>query len=186
MEAAKPLVRRMAKRADLLTVSTPVLARRFGRLNQNVRVVRNAVDASLYTATEPSPIGEKVRVVYYGNASRMRDYEGYPSAAVRDLGKSVRTVFLGAQNGEPKGWDETLPYVRGLPEFARALANTHGDIGLAPVLGDDFDRAKSELHWLEYSAAGMATIASRFNGDGPYSVIRDGIDGVLARGRAEW
>lgn len=200
MEAAKPLVRRMAARADLVTVSTPELARRFGPLNANVRVVRNAVDASLYLPTEPRPDGDRVRVVYYGNASRMRDYEGYPDvsgrwqsgypkAAVKDHGQSVRTVFLGAENGQPTGWDETLPYVKGIEAFARALGNTHGDVGLAPVLGDDFDRAKSELHWLEYSAAGMATIATRCNGGpdaGPYNVIRDGVDGVLAKGRQEW
>jgi glycosyltransferase involved in cell wall biosynthesis len=128
----------------------------------------------------------------------MRDYEGYPNeltskweggyprAAVKDHGQRVRTIFLGAENGQPTGWDETRPYVRGIPAFARALGNTHGDVGIASVLGDDFDRAKSELHFLEYSAAGMATIATRCHGDGPYNVIRDGVDGVLAHGRQGW
>jgi spore maturation protein CgeB len=32
----------------------------------------------------------------------------------------------------------------------------------------------------------MAVIAQRFNGEGPYSVIRDGVDGILARGAQEW
>lgn len=200
MDAAQPLVRRMAKRADLVTVSTPVLARHFEPLNPNVRVIRNAIDAAMYIPTEPRPEGDKARVTYYGNASRMRDYEGYPDlsgkwqggypkAAVRDHARSVRTVFLGAENGQPRGFDETRPYVRGIPEFARVLANTHGDVGLAPVFGDSFDQCKSELHWLEYSAAGMATIATRYNGGpdaGPYNIIRDGVDGVLAKGRQEW
>jgi glycosyltransferase involved in cell wall biosynthesis len=197
MTAAEGMVKRMARRADLLTVSTPTLARRFGRLNPNVRVVRNAVDASLYVPTEPRPEGERSRVVYYGNSSRMRDYAGYPDlsgkwsggypkAAVQDHRQRLHTIFLGAENGQPRGFDETRPYVRGLPEFAQALGNTHGDVGLAPVFGDEFDRSKSELHWLEYTAAGMATIATRYNGDGPYNVIRDGVDGVLAKGRQEW
>jgi hypothetical protein len=199
MDAAQPLVRRMVKRADLVTVSTPVLAQRFGRLNPRVRVVRNAIDASLYVATTPRPEG-KARVVYYGNSGRLRDLVGYPDvsgrwrggyplAALRDHRQSAHTVFLGSESGPVPGFDETLPFVKGIPEFARALGNTHGDIGLAPVFGDSFDQAKSELHWLEYTASGMATIASRFNGGpdaGPYNQIRHMQDGILARGRAEW
>jgi hypothetical protein len=60
------------------------------------------------------------------------------------------------------------------------------DIGIAPLVGDDFDRAKSELHWLEYSAVGAATIASRTRPPGPFDVIRDGVDGLLVHGRAAW
>jgi glycosyltransferase involved in cell wall biosynthesis len=118
---------------------------------------------------------------------------GYPYKAVSELRRQVRTVFLGA---EPKTYDsiarlftEVRPYVTGIPEFAKALANAHGDIGLSPLLGDSFDQAKSELHWLEYSLAGCATIATRYNGgpdNGPYNGIRHGVDGVLAKGRQEW
>jgi spore maturation protein CgeB len=61
---------------------------------------------------------------------------------------------------------------------------------MAPVLGvGGFDACKSELHWLEYTAAGAATIATRYSGgtdSGPYNVIRHGVDGVLAKGRQEW
>jgi Glycosyl transferase family 2/Glycosyl transferases group 1 len=73
-----------------------------------------------------------------------------------------------------------------VPGFARALAAIRPDIGLAPVVGDDFDRAHSELHWLEYTMVGAATVASRTMGGGPYDVIRDGADGLLARNKAEW
>jgi hypothetical protein len=51
---------------------------------------------------------------------------------------------------------------------------------------DDFDQAKSELHWLEYAMTGAAFIGERFRGDGPYQMVREGVDGMLARGRGEW
>jgi hypothetical protein len=70
--------------------------------------------------------------------------------------------------------------------FAARLAAARPAVGLAPVGQDDFSRAHSELHWLEYSLAGAATVASRTMGGGPYDVIRDGIDGLLARNKAEW
>ena len=33
---------------------------------------------------------------------------------------------------------------------------------------------------------GAAFVGERFKGDGPYSMVREGIDGLLARGRQEW
>jgi hypothetical protein len=84
-------------------------------------------------------------------------------------------------------FDEQHEYLANIPEFCRKLANLHGDIGIAPLGGDDFDLAKSELHWLEYALTDMAFIGQRYPGsDGPYSVVRHGVDGLLARGAQEW
>src|SRR5690606_40535507 len=54
-----------------------------------------------------------------------------------------------------------------------------------PTLFRSFDRCKSELHWLEYAMSDMAFIGERFRGEGRYQVIRDGVDGLLARGAQE-
>ena len=82
--------------------------------------------------------------------------------------------------------DEAHPYVAEVRGFARQLVAARPAIGLAPVGQDDFSRGHSELHWLEYSLAGAATVASRTMGGGPYDVIRDGVDGLLARNKAQW
>ena len=82
--------------------------------------------------------------------------------------------------------DEVRPWVDGLAAFGGALAAARPDIGLAPLLDEPFNRAKSELHWLEYSMAGAATVATSFGPAGPYDVIRDGVDGLLATSRADW
>ena len=200
--AELPLIEEMAKRADLITTSTPVIANRYARFNDDIRVIRNALDLSLYRADTERP-DTKQRLVYYGNTARLRDYIGFPvsgtnkieggyaAKAVQDLQANLHRIFLGVSEGTDHQFqglfDETIPYVEGIPEFCRALANTHPDIGIAPVLGDDFDQAKSELHWMEYSALGAATIATKYRGgSGPYDVIRDGVDGLLARTRQEW
>jgi hypothetical protein len=200
--AERDLIREMSLRADLLTVATPTLARSYGRYNRNVRVIRNAIDPDLYVKDVPRPAGDKPRLVYYGSTARMRDYggrwitgrrddgPGYAMQAIEDQRKNLTTVFLGTNPGSEevidRYFDEQTPYITGIAAFAKALANSHGDIGVAPLGGDDFDRAKSELHWLEYAMSDMAVIAQRFNGEGPYSVIRDGVDGILARGAQEW
>jgi hypothetical protein len=193
---------KMVRRADLVTVATPTLARYFSNLNPNTRVIRNSINPDLYKASVARPAGDLPRVLYYGQAARLRDYAGYPDDitvkwdggyarwAVEEHRKGLRRVFMGAKPGEEtriisKYFDEVLPYAE-IANFPQALSNAYPDIGLAPLGGDKFDQGKSELHWLEYSLAGAATIAYRYNNDGPYNMIRDGVDGVLARGRQEW
>jgi hypothetical protein len=82
--------------------------------------------------------------------------------------------------------DEAYPDIADGPAFARAIAAIRPDIGLAPVVDDDFGRAQSELRYLGYTMAGAATIASRTTGGGPYDFIRDGVDGILAGDDAAW
>lgn len=199
----RDLIRDMAMRADILTVSTPVLARSYGYYNPRIRVIRNAIDPDLYVKDTPRPEGDKPRLVYYGSTARLRDYMGatdelthkwvggYAQRAVDAHRDKLTRVFLGTNPGTEqiidRMFDEQHPYVTNIPEFCRALANSHGDIGIAPLGGDDFDHAKSELHWLEYALTDMAFIGQRYPGhEGPYNVVRHGTDGLLARGAQEW
>ncbi len=86
-----------------------------------------------------------------------------------------------------KFFDEAYPYVENIRQFAETLTGSHPDIGIAPLGGDDFDRCKSELHWLEYAMAGAAFIGEAFRyGEAPYSMVNHGVDGLLARGRQQW
>lgn len=198
MSVERDLVERMVRRADLVTVSTPVLAAVYGRYNRSVRVVRNAIDPSWYAPRpDEAVLPGDPRLLYYGGALRMRDYAVCRDAVDETKRRfpDARRVWLGATGGSARSGspadviaavDETLPFVPGVSAFAQALVAAQPDIGLAPVVGDDFDRAKSELHWLEYSMAGAATVASRTMQGGPYDVIRDGVDGLLARSKADW
>lgn len=200
-----PLIKRMVSRADLMTVSTKPISDAYQHLNPNFRIIRNAIDPSIYTSDRPRPDhgGELPRVVYYGSTARMRDYGGYPEGprgkwtggyagkAIQDLRKELWNVFIGVNPGTEHViapfFNEAYPYVENIRQFAETLTGSHADIGIAPLGGDDFDRCKSELHWLEYAAVGAAFIGERFRpGDAPYSMVREGVDGLLARGRGEW
>ena len=197
----RDLIADMTRRADLVTVAMPALAEEYGRYNDNIRVIRNAIDPTLYVADAPRPEGDKPRLVYYGSTARLRDYAGFPTdrgkweggharAAVDAHRRLLHRVFLGTNPGTEhvvgQLFDEQYNSIEGIAAFSRGLANLHGDIGIAPLLGDDFDRCKSELHWLEYAMTDMAFIGQRFRGEGPYQVVRDGVDGLLARGAQEW
>jgi glycosyltransferase involved in cell wall biosynthesis len=71
-----------------------------------------------------------------------------------------------------------IPYEE-VPEAIRAF-----DIGVMPLLGSDWDRGKCAGKALEYMAAGVPALASRF-GENEY-VIQDGRNGFLASDEKEW
>ena len=189
----RDLVERILNVADLVTTSTPVLAERLSsRTTAPVRVLRNALDPSWYEAGQaegPGTAPGSPRVVYHGAAARLRDYElarTAVDAVARDI-PSMRRVWLGGDPGKLGDVvDEVRPWVRGLPAFAASLVAARPDIGLAPLADSPYNRARSELHWLEYALAGAPTIVSGFTGPNPYDVVRDGVDGLVARSDADW
>jgi hypothetical protein len=194
----RDLIERFARRADLVTVTTPTLAGRLRRYNSAVRVIRNAVMPEWYgelpaeaaAGTGPPGAAEArpLSFLYYGVGARVRDYAICRDAvdeAARATG--APRIWLGSDDPAVRAAvDEALPYDHSVRGFIRSLVAARPAIGLAPVGQDDFSRSHSELHWLEYSLAGAATIASRTMGGGPYDVIRDGVDGLLARNRSDW
>ena len=181
------LIDRLARAADLVTVTTPVLAARLARHNRAIRVVRNAVVPEWYD--HPDSHGERdLSFLYYGVAARLRDY-----AICRDAVDSVaattgaKRIWLGSEDEAVKAVvDEARPFVSEVRDFVGQLIAERPAIGLAPVGQDDYSRGHSELHWLEYTLAGAATVASRTMGGGPYEVLRDGVDGLLARNKSDW
>lgn len=201
------VIEQMARRADLVTVSTGPIKDEYSRFNDNIRVIRNAIDPSIYTSDIERPVngGDLPRVVYYGSTVRMRDYAGewdpehnrhkggFAGKAVEELRskKKLWNIFIGVNPGTEHViapyFDEAHYYVENIKQFSKTLANAKADIGIAPLVGDEFDRCKSELHWLEYAITGAAFVGEGFRrGEAPYSMIRHGVDGFLARTAQEW
>ena len=112
--ADRPIIESMLRRADLVTVSTPVLARMAGRFNDAVRTVRNAVDPEWYRPADPAEagatsapsvgatagVGAGPRILYYGPPIRILDYgvcrDAVDHVAARTPGS--RRVWLGADD----------------------------------------------------------------------------------------
>jgi hypothetical protein len=186
-----PLIRRMLREADLVTCATPELARRYGA----TVVVRNAVDPALYEPDRERP-DQPTTALFYGPNGRLADYFGfidshgrrYPghaADAVRVAG--IQSMWIGCEGDvAPAAFDIVIGYDWDMLRFFRTLGNSHADIGLAPLIETGFNACKSELHWLDMTAAGIPVVAQRFMGPGPYTALRPGVDALMARNAGEW
>jgi GT2 family glycosyltransferase len=180
--------------ADAVTVSTPALADVLRAYHPSVYVLPNTLDDALWPMSGRnvgSEAGGPVVIGYMGSGTHADDLNmiGPALAQVADrFGAGVVFRFIGgslppdAIAGRPNVVWERVKFLD-YAEFAGWFAHQGLDIGLAPLLDTPFNRCKSNIKYLEYSASGMAGVYSRVT---PYSTtIGDG-EGVLAGPSDEW
>lgn len=186
-------IRALLESAALVTVSTQALAEAFSPLTTRVEVVRNALDEQLFLPglREPPfgtiPAEGVVRLVYIGSTTHAEDLE-LLRPVMAELGARAPGRFaldvVGVQapvlDGE-RPWftrleipHELKPYPRFVGWLRRQRPRWH--IALAPLRDTEFNRCKSDLKWLEYTALGLPVVASAVR---PYATIEDGLTGSL-------
>lgn len=112
------------------------------------------------------------------------------------VNKDAKTLPVAGYTGEHKGmtpmhytdyrncgerWPGRMRFDKPVPvqEYPEWMCkNWQSHIGIAPLLDNEFNEAKSEFKWMEYTALGACTIASDV---GPYKrAIFTGLDGIRA------
>jgi len=183
------------RRADAVTVSTEPLALTVGKWNRHVHVIPNAIDTADF-APRTAEDG-LLRVGWLGTATHMADLR-IALPALQDVATipGVRLVFAGFDPFHPGG-DPYRSELRALPsgllyeyigwatdmrQHYRNVARL--DVAIAPLVETAFNRAKSSVKFLEYSALGIPCVASRVR---PYEdVVTHGVNGFLARHTADF
>lgn len=153
-----------ADEADLVTVTTPGLAQRYGK-HGRVEVLGNCVpgDVQEMLRSVRDDLDQTPTVGWAGfTSTHPGDLEVCGDAVARikaDTGAIIRVVGDGP--GAAAIWGCEVETVRptpiGLPYYT---ALTTLDVGLVPLVGSTFNRAKSYLKALEYAACGVAVVAS--------------------------
>lgn len=175
--------------ADLVTVTTQRLARRYGR-HGRVEVLPNAVpEAALDLESRRDEFDPTVSLGWAGfTGTHPHDLETCGDAVaqvVEATGAKVRVV--GDAAGAERDWK--LPYgsVEEIPaqklgtDYYRALTGI--DIGLVPLRDTNFNHAKSWLKALEFSAAGVPVIATPTDDN---RRLAQTVPILLAESPAEW
>lgn len=157
-----------ARAADVCTVSTERLADVVRKINPNVVVLPNQLPASAFNSWVSSS-AHPVRFGWHGGASHVADVEEMVPALRQHFRRRPQDRFLNfgtlfdSVNHAVGESLHTQPWTTEMGEHYARVARL--DVGLAPLRPSVFNQSKSELKFLEYAAAGAATVASRF---GPY------------------
>lgn len=191
-EALLPMLHAILS-ADRVTVSSALLRETLRHLNPNVTLLPNCLDDRLWALTPPRTVegaANPVVIGFLGGGSHAPDLADIAPAlrrAAERFGERVLFRFVGTR---PPTTLLTLPNVDWQPgnlDYARFAAAAPGfgfDIALAPLRDNFFNRCKSHIKFLEYSALGAAGIYRALE---PYTaIVRHGENGLLAETVEDW
>jgi processive 1,2-diacylglycerol beta-glucosyltransferase len=180
-------------RADLIITSTNFLKQLLYKFNKNVKVLPNFLNDKLWDFRDEPIINEHEQTIigYCGTRSHIPDIE-YLEPVIsffNEIYGSKVSFYL---------WIETLPTklmryenVHWKPvsfpnyeEYANWMKTISPDIWIAPLINNDFNRAKSPIKYLEYSTLGIPGIFSAIE---PYQeIINHDKNGFLANTIDDW
>lgn len=171
------------KKSDLVSCTTDLLRQEFLKVNKNVAVLPNCIDFDFWPKA-PEMVKKEVRIGWQGGSSHYEDLYLIKDIIIDTLKKHPNAKFIyfgdmrfqGLFKDAPQNQIEWHPWV-GHATYPYKLALMNLDIGLCPLVDNQFNRNKSAIKWMEYSVMGIATIASNIP---PYApVMENGRDGLL-------
>lgn len=182
-----------ATNADFITVSNDHLKKSFKDLNENIFVLPNYLDDSIWSLIPPQMKHDKKQLTigYMGGDSHKQDLEMITPVLLslkEQYSKEINFHFYGVE--PPKAfmscpdtiWTPIKTYV--YSNFVQDFQEIDVDIFIAPLVDSEFNRCKSPIKFLEYSACGAPGV---FSDIPPYSeIITDGKNGLLAKTSDEW
>lgn len=179
------------KKSDMVTCTTDILRNEFLKMNENVLVLPNLIDFNFFPPLQEFKKNE-IRIGWQGGASHYEDLYLIKDVIFEILKNNPTAKFVYFGDMRFKGLFskcnqkqiEWHPWVQH-NAYPYKLAMLNLDIALCPLVDNVFNRNKSAIKWMEYSAMKFATIASDIP---PYSeVIKQGETGLLVNSdKAMW
>lgn len=178
-------LRKAARMADLVTVSTPALAERYGQPGR-VAVLPNYIPEAFLTLTRSEAPDGVLRLGWTGTtlthpgdldvarAGIQQGLRGHPDWRFQAIGSRSTLHDLGVDG-------DVTPWVPDQTRYARAYARL--DLAVVPLRLGAFNEAKSWLKGLEAAALRVPFIATP---TGPYEDLHRLGAGVLATRPKDW
>lgn len=178
------------KLADGLIVSTKFLGELYSKFNPNYKVVPNSMDFKIWDKLSIKK-HKYTRIGWIGGRTHVRDLM-IVAPAIKEVLKKHKDAWFYVVNSALKSYATHMgtDYIfKDCPNvyytdsnapinlYPRFMSHFKFDIGVAPLEDCNFNRAKSNLRWLEYSALKVPTIATKV---GHFEeTVNDGKDGLL-------
>lgn len=186
-EKYRPYMLDFMKSVDAITVSTPALGEIVRSFNSQVHVLPNLVDDTLWSPPPRHTTG-KIVIGFGGSSTHAGDIAMIEEAllAIADTyGDRITFKFLGCVTERLASLPcvEFIDFQQSYREYAQALMTAGIDIAIVPLEDSHFNRCKSNIKWLEYSACGIPGVYSDIL---PYSsCVTHGQTGLLAGSSTE-
>lgn len=175
----------MCRHAAWTTAGNEYLARFARRFTDRVTVLPTVVDLSTYVPVSGARTTGPLRLGWCGSDLSIREtlFPYLPMLARLQSRLGFAFVIVSAPRPRLPDCGLRWEYVRWTPDVERRLG-LHMDIGIMPLVDDEFQRGKCGLKLLQYMAAAIPTIASPVGVNG--QIVMHGATGYLAQTEAEW
>lgn len=160
-----------------------------------VYVIPNGIDFAIWDKVEPvvrpevSKAEGKIRIGYTGCGNHDGDMDIVKRPIMKLCEEFPNLEFVSSHvfpswTDFPKDrFIDSRRWVT-INKYPQEVAGWGMDIGIAPLRDNNFNRAKSNLRWLEFSALKIPTVASRVR---PFKEsVTEGVDGLLCSSEKEW
>lgn len=191
------------RNADALTVTTPHLKETYADLNDNIYLVENSLDFKgdrKFIGWDKVSVRKHdgLRLGWIGGRCHFDDLYSIAPVLAKMLGKNPGLKLVLVNSAFKQSCELTQrPYpFEGLKNvliadrsvainrYAPFMASFGFDIGIAPLVDCNFNRSKSNLRWLEYSALGIPSVCAKISHFS--QTVKDGQDGLLADSLEDW
>lgn len=189
-------IKKLVTNVDQIVVSTSELKKRFEKNDlDNIEIIKNYyVNDSLPLKPFTFRGNEFIKIGYFGTLTHDNDLEMIHNVILRlkDIfSKKGITIFFevaGASIDENSDWFS----IRKIPYYPMSMftfydwlgKHSDWDIGIMPLENTEFNKCKSELKYIEFSALGIPVVASDI--DVYKEAIEEGVTGFLANNEDEW
>ncbi len=182
-------VNHLLNAATLVYCSTQKLTKRFSSIVDENRIYAGKV----YCSSEimvPVKKGGRKKVGYMASADHAHNLKMVLPALVRVLEEfdDIELEFFGSISIPDdlqrfSGRIFTAPPISNYNEFLQEFAKREWDVGICPLVPIHFNQMKANTKWVEYTALGIAVIATK---DTVYDDCCDEGCGVLAESVDDW
>lgn len=178
--------------ARWVTVGNEYLAEFARRYTDRVTVLPTVVETDRYvTSASFSSNGEGEttagwpRVGWLGSDLSIRETLFTHWEMLGRIQKTLGFEFVICSRPRPEPPSDAVRwrYVEWSPDTEEQIAR-HFDIGIMPLVDDEYQRGKCGLKLLQYMAAGLPVVASPVGAN--RSIVKDGMTGYLAGNEATW
>ena len=175
----------MCRHAAWVTAGNDHLAAFARRFTDRVTVLPTVVDVGSYAAADPATDAQPLRVGWCGSDLSIRQtlYPYLDMLARLQARFGFAFVIMSKPKPELPKCGLRWCFVPWSPDAERHLA-AHMDIGVMPLVDDEFQRGKCGAKILQYMAAGIPAVASPIGVN--TRIIQHGHNGYLAGSEVEW